>query len=92
MSKHFAIIGALGVGALYLVSWLYSGQLLYYAGPGDPLWIDDIFFWWQIVFGGMFGMGIIGWTGQWWNGRREGYQKADLRVDGWEYEIPEEVR
>jgi hypothetical protein len=58
---HTTIVGVLGVGALYLVGHLYRGMLLYYAGPGDPLWLDDIILWWQIVFGALLGAGIGVW-------------------------------
>jgi hypothetical protein len=58
---HATIVGALGVGALYLVAHLYSGRLLFYAGPGDPYWIDEIFATWQIVFGTLLGMGVGVW-------------------------------
>lgn len=59
---HAALIGALGVGALYLVEYLYPGMLFYYAGPGDPLWIDEIVLWWHVVFGALLGMGVGVWV------------------------------
>lgn len=59
---HATIIGVLGVGALYLVGHLYRGMLLYYSGPGDPLWLDDIIAWWQIVFGALLGIGFGAWV------------------------------
>lgn len=58
---HSAIIGALGVGAIYLVDYLSRGTLLYYAGPGDPLWLDDIIVSWHITFGTLLGLGIGVW-------------------------------
>jgi hypothetical protein len=58
---HAVIVGVLGVGALYLVGHLYRGMLLYYAGPGDPMWLDDIIAWWQIVFGTLLGIGVGVW-------------------------------
>lgn len=59
---HTTIAGTLGVGALYLVAHLYSGRLLFYAGPGDPYWIDEIFATWQVVFGALLGLGVGVWV------------------------------
>lgn len=58
---HATIVGILGVGALYLVAHLYSNRLLFYAGPGDPYWIDEIFDSWQVVFGALLGLGVGVW-------------------------------
>lgn len=58
---HSMIVGALGVGAIYLVGFLYEGMLLYYAGPGDPLWLKDIIVWWHVVFGTLLGLGFGVW-------------------------------
>jgi len=58
---HAAIVGVLGVGALYVVNHLYSGMLLFYDGPGHPHWIDEIVTWWHLVFGSLLGVGVGVW-------------------------------
>ena len=56
---HTTIVGALGVGALYVVDRLYAGMLLFYSGPGDPLWIDEIVVWWHVIAGALLGIGFV---------------------------------
>lgn len=58
---HAAFIGALCIGAIYLVEHLYAGMLLFHAGPGDPLWLDDIIAWWHVLSGALLGVGIGVW-------------------------------